>query len=148
MTVRSRLAIAAALPVLALAPAACGSSSAASPSSNSRSTASRSGGTSGSIHATFVGANHDPKIRINWPYSIRVSDAHGHPLGGTVVIEFTFAGAVVGRDPSGTHDLRRGRWHDTLNFPAASVGEPLTVLAVIRTPAGSTKLLWPVTPKK
>jgi hypothetical protein len=136
--------------VPALVVAACGSSSASSPSSHSSSTGARPGATSGSpaIRATFAAGNHDPTIIVNWPYTVTVRDAHGHPLSGTVFVEFTFGGGVVGHDPTGIHRLRDGRWHDTLNFPQRSVGIPLTVVAVIHTPIGSTKLLWPVTPKK
>jgi hypothetical protein len=85
---------------------------------------------------------------VNWPYTITATDAHGHPLAGTVLVQFTFGGAVVGRDASGTHHFRNGRWRDTLNFPADALGEPLTLQAVIHTHLGTVMLHWPVTPKK
>ena len=149
--------------VIAVAIAGCGST--ASKSSPSHSTGSSSPGSAGKatpavgpsasgastqtpFHATFAGANHDPKIVVNWPYMVTATDAHGHPLAGTVLVEFTFGGAVVGRDASGTHHFRDGRWHDTLNFPASSVGTPLTLQAVIRTRLGTVMLHWPVIPKK
>ena len=147
--------------VAVLAIAGCGSSSPKSSGPKSpvspaaTTSAGRAAGASAAgastqtpFHATFVGANHDPKIVVNWPYTVTATDAHGHPLAGTVLVEFTFGGAVVGRDASGTHHLRNGRWHDTLNFPASSVGTQLTLQAVIRTHLGTVMLHWPVIPVK
>jgi hypothetical protein len=136
--------------------AGCGSSSSRSAARHARPggvAAHRHAGSSrssanGRIHATFVGANHDPKIIANWPYTVTATDAHGAPLSGSVLVEFTFGGAVVGKDRSGTHHLRNGRWHDTLNFPPEAVGEPLTLVAILHTKLGTIKLDWAVTPKK
>lgn len=97
------------------------------------------------MHATLVAANHTPKVIKGWPYTVRVTDAHGHPLSGTVEIEFTFAGQIVGRDTPPTHRIRNGVWHDTLNFPRKSAGYPLVFQAVVHTKAGSVTLDWPVT---
>ena len=64
---------------------------------------------------------------------------------GTVDIQFAFGGQVVGRDTPPTHPVVNGRWHDTLKFPAAAVGMPLTFQAVVHTRLGSITLDWPVT---
>jgi hypothetical protein len=91
------------------------------------------------------GANHAPKAGKPWPYSVTVTDAAGHPLSGTVEIEFTFGGQVVGTDTPPTHPLTHGRWHDNLMFPARALGFPLTFQAVVHTGRGSITLDWPVT---
>ena len=96
------------------------------------------------INATFAGENHAPKVNQAWSYSITVTDAKGHPMSGTVDIEFALAGQVVGHDTPPTHPIRNGRWHDTLQFPAQSVGVPLDVQAVVRTSLGSSTLDWAV----
>jgi len=80
-----------------------------------------------------------------WTYTVTVRDSAGHPLSGTVDIEFTFNGAVVGHDTPPTHPVRDGRWRGTLEFPAAAVGEPIDLQAVVHTAMGSVTLDWPVT---
>jgi len=92
----------------------------------------------------LTGENHAPKANQNWRYSVTVTDSSGHPLNGTVDIEFTFGGQVVGHDTPPTHPVADGRWHDTLQFPAQAVGEPLSVQAVVHTRLGSITLDWPI----
>jgi hypothetical protein len=101
--------------------------------------------TSGPVRGTLHGANHTPKVNQPWAYIVTVTDASGRPLSGTVDIEFTFGGQVVGHDSPPTHPVTNGRWHDTLAFPADSVGYPLTFQAVVHTSMGSITLDWPVT---
>ena len=135
--------------------AACGGSSSSSTSSThsgtaSTSSATRAGGSSssvstGPVHGTLVGANHAPKINVKWPYAVTVADVAGQPLDGTVTINFTFGGQVVGHDTPPTHKLANGRWHDNLKFPPQSLGEPISLQAVIDTSKGSITLAWPVT---
>jgi hypothetical protein len=100
------------------------------------------------MHATLVGENHDPTVNKPWPYSVTVTDAKGRPLSGTVDIEFTFNGVVVGHDTPPTHPVRNGRWHDNLVFPARAIGEPIDLQAVVHTSLGSRTLDWPVKAKK
>jgi len=100
---------------------------------------------SGPVRGTLRAPNHAPTVGRPWRYSVSVTDAAGHPLSGTVDIEFLFAGQVVGRDTPPTHPVRNGRWADTLTFPAAAVGQPLTFRAVVHTRLGSITLDWPVT---
>jgi hypothetical protein len=107
------------------------------------------GGTSsvstGPIHGTLTGQGHAPKANYPWRYTVKVTDAAGHPLSGTVDIEFVFAGQVVGHDTPPTHPVTGGRWHDTIEFPARALGFALTFRAVVHTHAGSIILDWPVT---
>jgi hypothetical protein len=160
-----RVAVIAAAVALGAGVAGCGSSSSSSSSSSSRSSsattssaapatstskqpAAAGGGaavTTGPVRATFRGANHAPKATKPWNYSIHVTNASGAPLSGTVEIEFTFGGRVVGKDTPPVHPVRGGVWHDYLQFPSAAVGQPLAVQAVVHTSAGSVTLRWPVT---
>lgn len=99
------------------------------------------------MRATLTAANHTPIVGRNWPYSVRVTDAAGHPLSGRVRVQFAFGGRVVGTDRPPVHPLKDGRWHDLLKFPRASVGFPLTFQVVVHTGAGSVTLNWPVSVK-
>lgn len=137
---------------LVLAGAGCGSShsqsSATLPRTTQTTSASPAGGSSsvvtGPVRGTLRGQNHAPKVNQAWRYSVRVSDGAGHPLSGTVAIEFMYGGQVVGRDTPPTHPMRDGRWHDAITFPAPAVEMPLTFRAAVRTQAGSINLDWPV----
>jgi hypothetical protein len=99
----------------------------------------------GPVRGVLTGENHAPKVKQAWHYSVKVTDAAGHPLSGTVDIEFAFAGQVVGHDTPPTHAVRDGRWQEKLKFPAAAVGQPLALQAVVHTSLGSITLSWPVT---
>jgi hypothetical protein len=43
-----------------------------------------------------------------WRYVLKVTDASGRPLSGTVDVEFGFGGQVVGHDTPPVHPLKRG----------------------------------------
>ncbi len=120
-----------------------GASSSSSPSSTT-SSASRTGGSAsvvtGPVRASLRAESHAPVQGRNWAYAVRVSDATGAPLSGSVDIQFVFGGQVVGRDTPPTHPVRRGAWHDRVVFPPASVGQPLTFRAVVHTSRGSVTL--------
>lgn len=102
----------------------------------------------GALRATITGENHTPTVNQPWPYSIRVSNATGQPLSGTVAIEFLFAGQIVAHDKPPTHAIANGLWQSTLKLPTASVGYPLTLRAIAHTPAGSITLNWPITVRR
>jgi hypothetical protein len=98
----------------------------------------------GPVHATLQGPNHAPTAGKLWHYTVRVTDASGKPLDGSVETEFTFAGQVVGKETPPIHRLRHGVLHDAVTFPADAVGHPLALATVVRTSAGSVALGWPV----
>jgi hypothetical protein len=142
--------------LLALALAACGGgghrsttkSQTTTPSTTSTSQTPATGAssvTSGPVRGTLSAQNHAPKVGKSWRYSVTLTDAAGHPVSGTVDIEFVFGEQVVGRDTPPTHPVRNGHWTDTLKFPTDAVGEPLTFQAVVHTGVGSITLDWPIT---
>jgi hypothetical protein len=96
------------------------------------------------IHATLVGENHHPIANKLWPYTVTANDANGRPLTGTVDVEFTFSGTVVGHASPPTDPLKDGRWHDSLTFPSRAIGEPIDLQVVVHTQIGSVTLDWPV----
>lgn len=149
--------------------AACGSSSKSSTNATTKSTAQSPGTTTtaskattansgssgavaavttGPVRATLRGANHNPVVNQHWVYVVTATDASGHSLTGTVDSEFVFGGQVVGRETPPTHPLRNGRLHDFMEFPAASLGVPLTFQTVVHTPQGTVTLDWPVRVRK
>jgi hypothetical protein len=116
-------------------------------SSTASSTPSASGGatvTTGPVHAALRANDHAPVANKAWPYTVLVTDASGHPLDGSVRIQFTFAGSVVGTDSPPVHPVKHGIWRDSLTYPTSAVGQPLTFQAVVTTSAGSVTLNWPV----
>lgn len=101
----------------------------------------------GPVHAILKGANHAPVAGRNWVYTVTASDASGRPLTGTVSSQFVFSGQVVGHETPPTHPLKNGRLRDVMVFPARAEGIPLTFQTVVKTPAGTVTLDWPVTVK-
>jgi hypothetical protein len=101
--------------------------------------------TAGPVHATLHGANHSPVTGRPWAYSVHVSDAAGHPLSGTVETEFVVPViGVAGRETPPFHLLKDGVLNDHITFPADAVGEPITLVTVVHTSAGSVAVGWPV----
>ena len=147
-----QLAMAVSLIVLVLGGTACGGKSKTTTTKTrtattrtTTTTTPTSSVSTGPVHGGLTAENHGPVVNKDWRYSLTVTDAAGHPLSGTVDIEFMFSGAVVGRDTPPTHPVTNGRWHDTVRFPADAVGEPLTFRAVVHTHRGSITLDWPIT---
>jgi len=93
--------------------------------------------------ATLFAPTHSPKAGANWNYSIRVRSAAGRPLPATANIEFVFGGQVVGHESPPTHRFV-GDLHDTVQWPAKSIGIPLVFRAVVSTSAGARSLDYPV----
>ncbi len=121
----------------------------AAPVSANPATASRTTVASGPVRATLHGADHTPVAGKNWTYTVRVSDADGKPLPGTVETDFVVAGlGVVGKETPAVHNLKSGELTDTLQFPPDAVGHPITLATVVRTSAGAVALGWPVNVSK
>jgi uncharacterized repeat protein (TIGR01451 family) len=159
---RKRILIAPVAVALLLGASACGSSKPrtttsststsatnAAPAGANPTTASTPTSASGPVHATLHGANHTPVAGKNWTYTVRVTNAAGKPLAGTVETDFVFAGlGVVGKETPAVHKLKNGMLTDTLQFPTDAVGHPITLVTVVHTGAGSVALGWPVNVSK
>jgi hypothetical protein len=96
------------------------------------------------VHATLTARDHTPKVNKPWAYSVTVHSASGQPLSGTVDVEFTFGGQVVGHDTPPTHPVKHGVWKGTLTFPADAIGQPISLQTVVHTKLGQVTLVWPV----
>jgi hypothetical protein len=159
---RQRMVIAPVAVALLLGASACGgakskttksststAASTAAPASANPTTATTPTATSGPVRVTLHGANHAPVAGKNWTYTVRVADAAGKPLAGTVETDFVFAGlGVVGKETPAVHKLKNGLLTDTLQFPTDAVGHPITLVTVVRTRAGSVAVGWPVNVSK
>ena len=101
------------------------------------------------MRATLGGDNHTPTANKLWSYTVRVTDASGKPLAGTVTTDFVFPGlGVVGKETPAVHPLKNGALIDSVTFPPSAVGHPLNLVTVVRTDAGSVALAWPVSVKR
>jgi hypothetical protein len=101
--------------------------------------------TSGPVRVTLTGQSHTPIAGKPWNYTVRVTDAAGHPLSGTVETDFVFDGlGVVGRESPPVHPLKGGVLHDNVTFPPSALGHPLMLVTVVHTAAGSVAAGWPV----
>jgi len=96
------------------------------------------------IYATLVGENHDPTVNQPWTYTVTVTNAQGQKLSGTETTEYTYNGVVVGTEKPENVKFTGGVYHDTVEFPAAAVGHPLDVQAVVHVSLGSVTLDWPI----
>lgn len=99
---------------------------------------------SGQVHATVHGENHTPTVGVPWRYTVTVTQARGKPVDGTETTHYTFGGAVVGTEKPENVAFTGGVYHDTIEFPARSVGYPLSLQAVVHTSQGSASAAWPI----
>jgi hypothetical protein len=90
---------------------------------------------------TLIAPGHRPVAGAPWPIVIRAQGPHGEPLRAEVRYQYLFAGAVVARR---SHYRFKGVFHDTIRWPARSLGIPLTFRAVVTTPLGTRRLDYPV----
>jgi hypothetical protein len=123
---------------LVLAVAGCGGRS--SPQASGSTSAAPS---APQFTATLNAPTHTPKANASWRWSVKVRDPQGKPLATKVDVEFLFGGQVVGRDSPPTRRFV-GSFSDTLQWPAASVGQPLTFRLVVTTAKGTMNLDYPV----
>jgi hypothetical protein len=86
------------------------------------------------------GSTHEPRVGPLWPDSFAVTNA-GRPAAASLEYEFLLAGQVVAHR---SHYRFTGSFHDTIEWPAAAVGYPLTLRAVIRAGGRVLNLDYPV----
>jgi hypothetical protein len=94
----------------------------------------------GSVTATMHGSVHDPRVGPLWPVSFTVTSG-GQPAAAVLEYEFLLAGQVVARR---SHYAFTGSFHDTIEWPSAAVGYPLTLRSVIRSGGATLNLDYPV----
>lgn len=101
--------------------------------------------TSGPLTATLAPSTHTPKINKNWPITVTAT-VKGKPAHATAAYEFLFAGMVVQTEYpyNKKHFSFTGHFSDNLVFPAASVGQPLTLRVVIKASGHTVNLNWAV----
>lgn len=90
---------------------------------------------------TLSAPGHRPVADAPWPIVIRARGPDGKPLRAEVRYRFLFSGAVVARR---SHYRFKGVFHDTIRWPANSLGVPLVFRAVVTTPLGTRRLDYPV----
>ncbi len=116
--------------VLGLVLTACGGSS----SSHTASTPTSTAPPPPAVHATLTAPTHTPKVNTPWHYVVRVTEA-GKPVAAVVHLQALFQGAPVGQ--IGRHAVKNGVWSETIEWPPASVNQPL-VFQVLATAVGQT----------
>lgn len=104
--------------------------------------------------ATLDAPNHSPKAGgTNWDITVTAKSNAGKPLRATARYEFYFDGQKVstqypnpGHREGGTKPYSfRGKYEDTILWPATAVGHPLTFRVVVAVAGkGSVNLDWKV----
>jgi hypothetical protein len=90
-------------------------------------------GTSASIRNGPLGYSlsaptHTPRVGTPWRMTLTAT-SNGRPLAGKVKVDILHNGAIVGHAASGK--LSSGRYAHDFDWPAESVGHPLTVKATV-----------------
>jgi hypothetical protein len=94
-----------------------------------------------------------PRVNVDWHYSVRVSDRAGHPIQATITAQIvdTFGGVhAVQYDRTTKNIVKRpfrGVFRDYLTFPTESRGFALTLRFTIRAKGAKTVLKRKVTPR-
>jgi hypothetical protein len=92
------------------------------------------------VTARMHGSSHTPRANQGWPVQYAVTAA-GRPLAASVSYAYLLAGQVVGRR---SHYRFTGHFADTLVFPPAAVGYPLTFRSIIMSGGLTFNLDYPV----
>ncbi|MGO9972158.1 MAG: hypothetical protein ACLP01_04965 [Solirubrobacteraceae bacterium] len=104
----------------------------------------------GPVHGRIIGQNYYPVVGTHWKFNVTVTDRHGHALSGTLNVEFTLDGSVVGHDKPPVDSFHNGHWGEYLIFPnLQEVGlHGFAVQVVVHTKDGSITLVWPILVKR
>ena len=104
---------------------------------------------SGPLSATLAPSTHTPKINTLVPIKVTAT-LHGKPVKATAVYQFLFGGSVVGNGYpyNNKHYSFTGHFSDKLNFPASSLGFPLTLRVVIKAADHTVNLNCSITSHK
>ena len=94
--------------------------------------------------ATLTAPNHHPVVNEKWPIAVKVTNLADKPIAATVQMTVLFAGAQVGQVDNGKIYHFKGRHHEIITWPAASVGRQLTLQFVVKAGGMTKKILWPI----
>ena len=84
---------------------------------------------------------HHPRANKPWRITITARSSSGGPVRAEVRYQYLFHGQVVARR---SHYRFRGVFHDTIIWPARSIGIPLTFRAVVTSRIGNRNLDYAV----
>ena len=100
------------------------------------------------IHVT-ISAQHTVKANAKWPVVVRVSDASGKPLAGTLTNTILLGGIPVGKVDNGKVWRFRGSWQEPkgqeITWPAAGKGQTFGFQTVVRVSGRKVKKTFLVT---
>jgi hypothetical protein len=112
-------------------------------------------GRKAAFKATLVADGHSPKVNTTWHYSVRVTDAKGHPIWAQItslIVDPLGKAHPVEFDGTGHNPFVKdyrffGNFCDSAIWPTNSaVGIALKFQTVIVTKQGRKVLTYPVTP--
>jgi hypothetical protein len=94
-----------------------------------------------------------PRVNVDWHYSVRVTDRTGHPIRATITAQIvdTFGGVHAVQYDGTTRNIVnrpfRGTFRDYLTFPPESRGFTLTLKLTIKAKGAKRVLERKVTPR-
>ena len=93
----------------------------------------------GGFTAQLFAPSHHPVANTRWHITVTATRG-GRKLSGTVNYQYLSNGVVVARRSGGP--FKHGVYHDTLTWPGAAIGHPLTFRVVVATRYGTDYLNW------
>jgi|GEM_PF-850686 hypothetical protein len=130
--------------VLALATACGGGSGTTSSTTAKATTTNATAPVKLPFKATFSAPSHHPIVKKNWPITVNVTDLSGKPIAATLQMNFLLGTLRVGQVDNGKIHHFTGRYHENITFPAAAVGNQLTLQAVVKAKGKTKKLPWAI----
>jgi hypothetical protein len=96
-----------------------------------------------------ISASHTVKANAKWPVVVRVTDASGKPLAGTLTNNILLGGIAVGKVDNGKVWRFRGSWQEPkgqeITWPAAGRGQTFGFQTVVRVGVRKVKKTFLVT---
>jgi hypothetical protein len=96
-----------------------------------------------------ISASHTVKVNAKWPVVVRVTDASGKPLAGTLTNNILLGGQPVGKVDNGKVWHFDGSWHvpkgQEITWPAQAKGQAFAFQAVVTVHGTTVKKAFPVT---
>jgi hypothetical protein len=100
------------------------------------------------IHVT-ISASHTVKANAKWPVIVRVTNAAGKPLAGTLTNNILLGGIPVGKVDNGKVWHFSGSWREPkgqeITWPAAGKGQTFGFQTVVRVSKRTVKKTFLVT---